>query len=103
DLFNPRTWEDAGATFSFATKKITPRNLEVLDAWMLRDDMRYRGQIRPVHLSENGFNSRDYSPERLKEQAAGMALAWKKLTDLRTIEVWHYHNWIDHPDEGGLR
>lgn len=103
DLFNPRTWEDTEATFGFDTAKITPRNLEVLDAWMRRDEMRYRGETRLVHLSENGFNSRDYSPERLAEQAAGMAYAWKKISGLGTIGAWHYHNWIDHPDEGGLR
>jgi hypothetical protein len=103
NLRNPRTWEDAGVTFGFDTPKITPRNIEVLDAWMKRPEMRYRGEIRPVHLSENGFNSPDYSPKSLADQAAGMAYAWKKIRPLETIEVWHYHNWIDNRSEGGLR
>ncbi len=34
NLAKPRTWEDNQATFSFDSKKITPRNLEVLDAYM---------------------------------------------------------------------
>ncbi|MCP5533620.1 MAG: hypothetical protein H7A49_14320 [Akkermansiaceae bacterium] len=103
NLFNPRTWEDGQATSSFDTKKITPRNLEVLDDYMKQASMRFRGAVRPVHLSENGFNSPDYSPASLRDQAAGMAYAWKKIEGLSSIEAWHYHNWIDNRSEGGLR
>lgn len=102
-LFNPRTWEDEQATFDFNSAKITPRNLEVLDAYMKLPALRYRGQVRAVHLSENGFNSKDYSPKALEDQAAGMALAWKKMDRLSSIESWQYHNWIDGRWEGGLK
>jgi DNA mismatch repair protein MutL len=34
---------------------------------------------------------------------AGMALAWKKMAALSSIESWQYHNWIDNRREGGLR
>lgn len=103
DLTNPRTWEDGQATFSFNTAKITPKNLEVLDAWMKQPALLYRGKVRPVHCSENGFNSKDYSEQQLTDQAAGMALAWKKIQALPSIEAWQYHNWIDNRGEGGLR
>ncbi|WP_265593913.1 DUF5722 domain-containing protein [Haloferula sp. BvORR071] len=103
DLTNPRTWEDGQATFSFNTEKITPKNLEVLDAYMKQPALQYRGKMRPVHLTENGFNSRDYSAEQLACQAAGMALAWKKMAALSSIQVWDYHNWIDNRHEGGLK
>jgi hypothetical protein len=103
DLFNPRTWEDAQATSSFDSEKITPRNLEVLDAFMKQAAFRYRGEVRPVHLSENGFNSKDYSEKELADQAAGMALAWKKIGALSSIQSWQYHNWIDNRHEGGLK
>jgi hypothetical protein len=103
NLFNPRTWEDEQATFDFNTKKITPNNLEVLDAYMKQSALLYQGEVRPVHLSENGFNSKDYSPKQLEDQAAGMALAWKKMAGLSSIESWQYHNWIDNRSEGGLR
>ena len=56
-----------------------------------------------MHLSENGFNSPDYSDESLRDQAAGMAYAWQKVSALSSIDVWHYHNWIDNRHEGGLR
>lgn len=103
DLRNPRTWEDDQATFGFDTHKITPKNLEVLDAWMQRPEMKYKGDVRPVHLSENGLNSPNYSQASLNDQAAGMALAWKKMQHLSSIQMWHYHNWIDNRHEGGLR
>jgi len=103
NLFNPRTWEDEQATFSFDSPKITPKNLEVLDAYMKQPALLYQGKVRPVHLSENGFNSKDYSPKELEDQAAGMALAWKKMAALSSIESWQYHNWIDNRKEGGLR
>jgi hypothetical protein len=103
NLFNPRTWEDTQATFDFNSKKITPKNIEVLDALMHLPSLRYRGEVRPVHLSENGFNSKDYSEKQLADQAAGMAFAWKKITPLSSVESWHYHNWIDNRGEGGLR
>lgn len=103
NLFNPRTWEDNQATFDFNTAKITPKNLEVLDAYMKQPALLYQEKVRPVHLSENGFNSKDYSPKQLEDQAAGMALAWKKIAGLSSIESWQYHNWIDNRGEGGLR
>src|SRR5690606_8294498 len=74
DLTDQRTWQDGQAISAFNTAKITPKNLEVLDAWMKTPAMLYHGKVRPVHLSENGFNSKDYSETVLAEQAAGMAL-----------------------------
>lgn len=103
DLTKPRTWEDDQATFTFDTKKITPKNIEVLDAYMKLPELLYQGKIRPVHLSENGFNSPDYSEKSLEDQAAAMAFAWKKITPLESIRIWHYHNWIDNRGEGGLK
>ncbi|WP_367873271.1 DUF5722 domain-containing protein [Luteolibacter sp. Populi] len=103
DLFNPRIWEDSQATFTFNTEKITPKNLEVLDAYMKQPALQYRGKLRPVHLTENGFNSKDYSEKQLADQAAGMALAWKKVSALSSIQTWDYHNWIDNRHEGGLK
>lgn len=102
-LFNPRTWEDEHATFHLNTKKITPKNLEVLDAYLRSPKMRYKGQVRPIQLSENGFNSKDYSKKSLNEQAAGMAWAWKKIQRLPSVQSWSYHNWVDNRHEGGLQ
>lgn len=102
-LCNPRTWEDK-VTFDFNSNRITPKNIEVLDAWMKTPAMLDQaGKVRPIHLSENGFNSHDYSEKSLRDQAAGMAYAWKKIQPLSSVVTWQYHNHIDNRDEGGLR
>ena len=104
NLTRPRTWEDDQPNFTFDTPKITPRNLEVLDTYMKQPALLYLGKhVREVHLSENGFNSPDYSEASLRDQAAGMAYAWKKIQNLSSITAWQYHNWIDNRHEGGLR
>ncbi len=104
NLFEPRVWRDAEPTFAFNTPKITFKNIEVLDAWMKLPAMRYLGtRLRKVHLSEQGLNSRDYTDAALRDQAAGLAYAWHKLKNLTSIEMFHYHNWVDNRGEGGLR
>jgi hypothetical protein len=103
NLFEPKTWDDHQSTFGFNTRQITPKNLEVLDAYLKQPQFLDHGQVRPIHLSENGFNSKDYSDAALAEQAAGMALAWKKISTLSSIQAWEYHNWIDNRGEGGLK
>lgn len=104
NLFDPRVWEDNEVNFTFNTPKITFKNLEVLDAWVKQPQMLYLGkQRRTVHLTEQGLNSKDYSEKSLRDQAAGMAYAWNKYKGLDTIEVFHYHNWVDNRGEGGLR
>lgn len=103
NLGDPRTWDDQQAVFRFDTPKITPRNLEVLDAYLRQQRFLYAGTPRPIHFSENGFHSKNYGEAALADQAAGMAYAWMKLKNVSLAEVWHYHNWIDNRHEGGLR
>lgn len=104
NLFEPRVWEDDQVSFSPGTPKITFKNLEVLDAWVKQPRTRFLGKtVRTVHLSEQGLNARNYENKSLRDQAAGMAYAWNKLKHLSSIEVFHYHNWVDNRGEGGLR
>jgi hypothetical protein len=104
DLFNPRTWEDREVTFDFNTPLITFKNIEVLDAWVRQPRVCFRGQEpREIQLTEQGLNSRDYSEAALRDQAAGLAYAWKKIKPLKTITAFQYHLWADNRGEGGLR
>lgn len=103
DLFEPRTWRDQQAKISFQTEKITYNNIEVLVQWLDRPAAWYDGRSRRIHLTEQGLNSRSYDEQDLRNQAAGMAFVWHKLARLDTIEMFHYHNWIDNRHEGGLR
>jgi len=102
-LVEPKTWLDSRVSHSFETPLITPKNIEVLDAWVRQKRTFYRGQTpRTVWLSEQGLNSRDYSETSLAEQAAGMAYVWKKIKPLESIEAFVYHNWVDNEQEDGL-
>jgi hypothetical protein len=103
-LREPKTWLDRQATFAFETPLITFKNIEVLNAWVKLPAQRYLGRhVRSVHLTEQGPNSRDYTPQALAEQAASMAYVWKKIRGLDAIEGYQFHNWIDNRREGGLR
>lgn len=104
DLGDPRVWNNPQAEAGEATPKITFRNLEVLAAWMNQPRQLYHGrERRPIHLTEQGLNSPDYTELSLRRQAAGMAYAWKKMERLPEITEFDYHNWVDNRAEGGLR
>ena len=103
-LFEPKSWLDDQATFDYDTPQITFKNLEVLDAWIKQPRALYQGKIkRTVFLSEQNPNSKDYSEEALREQAAGMAYAMKKLEACDGIDAYQMHGWCDQRAEGGLR
>jgi hypothetical protein len=103
NLFEPKTWNDANATFSMHSPLVTFKNLEVLDTWIKKPENLYSGTTkRTLWLSENGTNSRSYSDQDLKEQAAGFAYTWKKLKTLDGIDAFQWHNWIDNRAEDGL-
>lgn len=103
-LFEPKSWLDKKVDYTFNTPLITYKNIEVLNAWVELPETYFLGKNkRIIYLSEQGTNSRDYSEKSLKEQAAGMAYAWKKMKDLENIKAFQYHNWMDHRGEGGLR
>lgn len=103
-LREPKTWLDQQVDFTFNSPLITFKNLEVLDAWIKQPSVLYQGKTkRTLWLSENGTNSKTYSEQDLKEQAAGFAYAWKKMKVLDGIDGFQWHNWIDNRNEGGLR
>ncbi|MCK5801273.1 MAG: hypothetical protein KAI66_00505 [Lentisphaeria bacterium] len=102
NLRDPRSWLDKKIDFTFDTPLITFRNLEVLDAWMKRSAMLFRGKPRGVLLSEQGPNSPDLGEESQALQAAGMVYFWHKVKGLDTVEAFQNHRWIDHAHEGGL-
>lgn len=103
NLFDPKVWLNDEAQDTFSTPKITFKNLSVLDRWFAQPDYLFQGQQRTIHLTEQGLNSPDYSDESLRNQSAGMAYAWKQIQTIPSISMFHYHNWVDHRQEGGLR
>ncbi|TVP81757.1 MAG: hypothetical protein EA353_01205, partial [Puniceicoccaceae bacterium] len=102
-LLRPRTWEDTLATPSFSSRYITPKNIEVLDAYLHQEHFLYNGEPRTVLLSEQGYHTPDYSEKSFLDKAAAIAYTWAKITQLPSVETFHYHRWVDHPLEGGLK
>ncbi len=95
NLRNPDTWDDE-VTFDFDTPYITPKNIEVLPA--------YLGADRPIILSEQGFNTPTLSITDQERQVAGILYTFRKIRKLPSIEAYHLHRYQDMPDrEGNLR
>ena len=102
NLRDPRTWLDKKAELHFDTPLITPRNLEVLDAYMHQPRMMHNGKVRTVVLSEQSANSPGHDETSYRNQAAAIAYIWSKFEHLESIESYVMHRWMDHPKEGGL-
>ena len=108
NLFNPKVWEDpvAKTQFNFDTPEITPKNLEMIDAYVRQKEVLYNGKkVRTILLSENGFSSNGARNANANEttQAAALAYFWKKANKrLPSIENIQLHRWVDNPNEAGL-
>lgn len=102
-LWKPQAWNDALPTFDFETPLITPKNLEVLDAYMHEKHLLFNGEkVRGVILSEQGYHTPIESGIAQDIQAAAFVYTWHKIRPLQSIEAFHNHRWVDHPQEGGL-
>ncbi len=105
DLRNPDTWNDTEVTADFDTPYITPKNLEVLPAYLAQNHFLFQGKKpRTILFSEQGFNTPTLSEEDQRRQVAGLIYTFRKLKTLSTVEAYHLHRYQDMPDrEGGLR
>ncbi|WP_162606658.1 DUF5722 domain-containing protein [Jiangella asiatica] len=104
NLLDPAFWEDTTATPDpRTTPRITFKNIEVLNAYLLGEEQLYRGQPRRVILSEQGCNTPGTSVEAERLQAACYALAYYKIHFLESIDSFILHRHVDHKVEGGLR
>lgn len=108
NLANASVWNDPiGRTpLNLDAPEITPRNLEMIDAYVRQESVLYNGKkVRTVLLSENGFNSNpDNAGSSEGKQAAALAYFWKKAENKRlpSIENIQLHRWVDFPTEGGI-
>ena len=105
NLRDPDAWDDPDPTMDFDTPYITPKNLEVLPAYLAQSRFLYRGEDqRAILFSEQGFNTPTLSEEDQKRQVAGLIYTFRKLREMPTVEAYHLHRYQDMPDrEGGLR
>ena len=103
-LFSTVAWNDRQISDDFDTPLITIQNLQVLGRFLHQPSMRDRhGHVRTVLLSEQGFHTEDYGDTAQQFQAESLSYAMQRIKRMPWIESFHYHRWIDHPDEGGLK
>ncbi len=101
NLAYPDFWNDRSVDFTFSTNRITFKNIEVLPAFLSQEQFLYNGQHRRIILSEQGFNSRGDSFTEL-QGAMGYCLAYLKIRQLPTVDMFTHHAYVDNPHEFGL-
>lgn len=101
-MFHPDVWNN-DVSYDFDSEFITPKNIEVLAAYMDQPSMHWRGRRRGILLSEQGVNALSNSDADQRLQAAGIVYAMSRIKRNPAIEAYHYHNFYDNPRaEGGL-
>lgn len=95
---------NAGMTNDYeTTSKITFSNLELLDDYLNQDGMKYNGNVRKVYMTESGVSTywrdKDYSKEGLALQAATIAAAYYKVSQLDSIVSFCYYRAYDNEIE----
>ncbi len=101
-MTQPDVWNQV-VRYDFDAPYITPKNIEVLPAYLAQDRFRYHGKPRGILLSEQGINAVSLAPEEQKRQAAGIVYTMERVRRISAIEAFHYHAYRDSPEaEGGL-
>lgn len=95
-----------GVSGSLNTEKITWTNLEVLQLYLEQPIKLCNGNVRDVYVTEGGVTSSDsrkndaqYAKTK-NQQAAGIAYAYYKSTQLSCIKALNYWRLCDHQVEG---
>jgi len=101
DLRFPDFYNDRSPEFHFLTRRITFKNIEVLPAYLSQEELLYKGKPRRIILSEQGFNSRGDAISE-EQAAAAYCLAYLKITNIPTIDLFTHHAYVDNKYEFGL-
>ena len=92
-----------GVTGSLNTTRITWSNLEVLQLYLEQPVKLCNGNVRSVYVTEGGVSSGNSAGAQFAktrdQQAAGVAYAYIKCTQLPCIKAINYYRLHDHPDE----
>lgn len=102
NLRYPDFWNDRSPDWRFDTERITFKNIEVLPAWLAREEMLYQGEPRHVALTEEGLNTRPEQPYTGTQSKYAYVLAYLKLRKLDTVDIFQYYPYMDNPWEFGL-
>lgn len=102
NLNYPDFYHDREPNFTFATRRITFKNIEVMPAYLAQERLLYKGQPRRIIFPEQGFGSREGEPYTELEGAHGYCLAYLKIRNQPTIDMFLHHSYMDNPWEFGL-
>lgn len=92
----------SGVTGALNTPRITWTNLEVLQLYLEQPTKLCFGKVRDVYLTEGGISSNSRAEQTSytdHQQAAGIAYAYYKATQLSCIKAMNYYRLQDHPLE----
>ena len=102
NLSYPDFWNDRDPRWNFETTRITFKNIEVLPAYLAKEEFLYKGQPRHIAFTEQGFNTRTEAPYTELQAKYGYVLAYLKMRKLETIDMFQYYPYMDNPWEFGL-
>jgi hypothetical protein len=102
NLNYPDFYHDREPSFTFETRRITFKNIEVMPAYLAQEHLLYKGQPRRIIFPEQGFGSRNGEPYTELEGAHGYCLAYLKIRQQPTIDLFLHHSYMDNPWEFGL-
>jgi hypothetical protein len=102
NLSYPDFYHDREPSYTFETRRITFKNVEVMPAYLAQEHLLYKGQPRRIILPEQGFNSRTGEPYTEYEAAYGYVLAYLKIRKQPTIDMFLHYSYMDNPWEFGL-
>lgn len=91
------------------TTKLTFSNLELLDEYLNREEMKVNGEtVRKVYLTESGVSTLNYLSNKYTDeqkekwrnaQAGAIAATWYKISQLDSIVAYNYYRLYDHSEE----
>lgn len=102
NLSYPDFYHDREPNHSFETRRITFKNIEVMPAYLAQPHLLYQGQPRRIILPEQGFNTRSGEPHTEWEAAHAYCLAYLKIRNQPTIDLFLHYSYMDNPWEFGL-
>lgn len=100
-LTSANFWDDSsnGATNAVSTERITMYNLDVMTDFMQTSAMKYNSAVRPIAITECGFNALENGRENQRLQAAAYCYAYYKAEANHYIDAFIIRSYADNTSE----
>ena len=91
-----------GMTGDYNTStKLTFSNIEILDQYLNKPELKFNNTVRKIYLTESGVSSLDDASIDRNRQAGAIAAVWYKVSQIDSIVSWYYYRLYDHEAEVG--